>query len=163
MLLAALLTTALANPYSGGGNPYEPAVSSGPSVDDLAQPFRWEVPEIAIEEVTLTLRIPAGYAVYRDQIRIRAKEATDSVDLGEPVFPEPRLAVDPSDPEEWRALYDHDIEVRVPVKGAGHLVLEVEHQGCRKGLCWPSTTSSHTVRVVQRSVEAPSTADGGGK
>jgi thiol:disulfide interchange protein len=123
-----------------------------------AQPFRWDVPEIASGELTLTLRIPSGYAVYRDQIHIRG--ASDDVVLGEPAFPEPRLAVDPSDPEQWRALYETDIEIRVPLTGQGLLSLEVEHQGCRKGLCWPSTTSSHTVRVVAGAQES-SPAKGG--
>ena len=156
----ALLTTALANPYAGGGNPYQPAASTGPAVQDPSQPFHWEVPEIAMSELTLVLRIPEGHAVYRDQIHIRSTSA--AVTLGEPVFPEAKLSVDPSDPEQWRALYEADIQVVVPVSGSGVLALEVEHQGCAKGLCWPSTTSSHTVRVLG-GAQPDAAADGGGK
>ncbi|MCB9676628.1 MAG: protein-disulfide reductase DsbD N-terminal domain-containing protein [Alphaproteobacteria bacterium] len=131
-----LVGGALANPYADRTEPV--AVES--------QPFEWVVPDLAAREVELILRIPEGYAVYRENIRIEA--AKGPVSLGEPVFPEPKLASDPGNPEEYRALYDGDIAVRVPVKGSGVLELTLEHQGCRKGLCWPITTSTHAVRVV---------------
>ncbi|MEZ4316626.1 MAG: protein-disulfide reductase DsbD family protein [Myxococcota bacterium] len=140
LLLAWLgSSAALANPYAGS-----PGLPSGDVPE--AQPFQWTVPKLASGEIELALHVPEGFAVYRDYVVVRAAEGP--VTLGEPVLPEARLAVDPSNPEEWRALYDHDIVVKVPLKGTGTLVLELEHQGCRKGLCWPITTEKHEVTVV---------------
>ena len=128
--------SASANPYAQGAAPL--------TVEK--QPFEWRAPSLAVGVVELVLHVPEGYAVYRDQIAIRAAEG--SVAIGDPVFPEPKLAQDLGNPEEWRALYDRDVVIQVPVKGAGLLELELEHQGCRKGLCWPMTTAKRQVRVT---------------
>jgi len=131
-------STALANPYSQGLNP--------PSAVE-AQPFAWEVPRLSAgDTVEIVLHIPAGYAVYRDLLKISATPGP--VKIGEPVFPEAHLGVDPSNPEQYRALYDADLTVQIPVSGSGTLELVLEHQGCRAGLCWPITTEKHELKVV---------------
>lgn len=139
----ALVVQALANPYAGGGTlRVEVAV---PEVE--RDPFTWDVPPIVVDGILeVALRIPEGFAVYRDAITIEA--APGPVSLGAIPWPDARLAVDPSDPERWRALYEGDVVLRIPVTGHGDISLTVSHQGCRKGLCWPPATSEHAVKVL---------------
>lgn len=131
------LITALANPYRSG-----PLLS-----DDQAQvdtdPFTWEVPAVTGEhKLVIVLRVPKGHAVYQDQIGLRAIQG----EIGDPVFPEAELAPDPSEPEAWRAIHRADVRIEIPVK-PGRIELELSHQGCRKGLCWPRKTVTKTVVV----------------
>ena len=134
-----LLTGAQANPWAA---PPPPVVATPES-----QPFRWQVPKVASAVVELTLEIPVGFAVYRDQLRIELSKG--DVVLGEPEWPEAKLGQDPSDPERTRALYDSAVSVRVPIEsGSGEITLSLTHQGCRKGLCWPSTVTEHTLVVI---------------
>jgi hypothetical protein len=133
-----LSTVALANPYA-------PTVPLAPSVD--APPFRWIVPERAVDVVEVVLTVPAEHLVYRDMLGIRAVEGT----IDTPVFPEARLRPDLYDPGEWRASFDADVRVKVPVKAVGatgQVVLELTQQGCRAGLCWPIVTTRHPVAVT---------------
>lgn len=124
-------------------NPYLPAEATPVAVEK--DPFVWQVPEVSPTPVVVSLTIPEGYAVYRDALSITAVQGT----IGEPVFPEARLAPDPSEPGRFRALYDGPIQIQVPAE-PGKIVLEVAHQGCRKGLCWPRTTSRHEVVVWKK-------------
>lgn len=132
------LCSAMANPYL-----------SGPAMDPIAvgavekDPFVWSAPTITGERtVVFVLTVPEGYAVYRDELQVKVVSGK----AGEPRFPEPKLAVDPSNPEEWRALYDGDVRIELPVE-PGDLVVELSHQGCRKGLCWPHSVVTKTVAV----------------
>lgn len=129
---------ALGNPYGGG--------STLTSQIERA-PFTWEVPPVAVGgTLELSLKIPDGFAVYRDGIEVSA--AKGPVTLGEIPWPEAKLTQDPSDPTQYRALYGRDVQLRIPVTGAGDLELTLTHQGCREGLCWPPTTTTHTVKVI---------------
>lgn len=148
----ALVVAALANPYAAGplSGPAERPHDVPVLTVSEADPFSWDVPKLVADGVVeIALRIPAGFAVYRDAITIEASPGP--VSLGEIPWPDARLAVDPSDPERWRSLYEGDVVLRIPVRGTGDLALTVSHQGCRKGLCWPPSTSEHTVRVVASS------------
>lgn len=130
------LFTALANPYL----PTQPVPAA---VEQ--DPFVWEVPALSASPIELVLTVPSGYAVYRDEIGIRATQGT----LGEPVFPEPVLRADPSDPTTIRALYDGPVRILVPAE-AGEIELVLTHQGCRKGLCWPRSETTKKVTVWKK-------------
>lgn len=134
--MLAWIAVALANPYA------KPA----PVAADDA-PFTWEVPAFAAGgRLEIALDVPEGFAVYQDGLVFEA--APGPVTLGEPILPEAKLATDPSDPTRTRALWETDVRVVLPVKGAGELVLSLTHQGCRAGLCWPPTTTTHVVKVI---------------
>ena len=137
MFFASLIAAFAQNPYAGAPTP---------TVD--LQPFTWTVPSRALgPTLDLKLTVPPGHAVYREYIEIRV--VGGPVKVGEPGFPEPELGVDPSNPEVYRALYRSDVPVTLPVTGAGTLQLELSHQGCRQGLCWPITRSTHTVEIYE--------------
>lgn len=126
-------------------NPWAPSQPLGAAVE--SQPFQWKVPKVATGVLELSLEVPAGFAVYRDQLNIEVSKG--DVVLGDPAWPEAKLGVDPSDPERTRALYESAFSVRVPIeRGSGEITLVLTHQGCRKGLCWPSTVTEYTVVVT---------------
>lgn len=131
MWVFLLLGAALAgNPYAEKSELFE------------VQPFQWTAVSKLPGQIELSLHIPSGSAVYRDQLGIVAIIGT----IGEPIFPVSKLAVDPSNPEQYKALYDADVVIQVPAT-AGDLVLQLTHQGCRAGLCWPQTTVEKKVTV----------------
>lgn len=139
MVFATLFAVSFANPYAG---------SSGLS---LEAPFRWSVPERAVDTISITLHIPSDHAVYRDQVEVKAVRGR----LGEVVFPEAELKPDPYEPGAWRATYTADTVLQVPVVSTdgGEVELELTQQGCRKGLCWPIVVTRHVVRVVKTTKE----------
>ncbi|MCA9570672.1 MAG: hypothetical protein KC656_22680 [Myxococcales bacterium] len=139
MVAWLLGSVSLANPYGGGG-------LSIPSAAPEVAPFHWEVPERAVGSITLVLTVPKDHAVYQDAVAIEAVRGR----IGEPVYPEARLAPDPYEPGSWRASWSADVRVEVPVEAAdaGVVELRLTHQGCRAGLCWPIEVSTHTVHVA---------------
>ena len=109
-------------------------------------PFVWEVPTFAVDAIPVSLTIPKEHSVYADRLVVRASKGV----LGEWKLPPAKLQADPTKPGVLRASWTEDLSFEVPVSSVsdGEVVLELEQQGCGKGLCWPITTTTHTVRVT---------------
>lgn len=134
-----------------------------PDLSGTKDPFSWVVPAVAVPaagEATLMLRlvVPPGTHVYRDGIEVSVTDAGGLV-VGAPDLPPGLKRADPGDPSnEVRELYDTDVLIAVPVAAragdAGlHTVgLDLRHQGCKPGLCYPPVQT--TVGALVH-VEAP--------
>ena len=157
LLLVALLSVARADP--GVLDRYtEAAVPSAPAAEE--DPFRWEAEPGSVgagESARLVLRlvVPPGTHVYRDQIEVVVKDAAGFT-VGAPDFPPGLKKPDPATGSDERELYDMDVVLHLPVTapaagGLAKIVVEVRHQGCRPGLCFPPKVS--TLEILARVTE----------
>lgn len=148
LLLIALLSVARADP-SVLDRYAEPKVPAAPASEE--DPFRWEaeVPTLAAGQegkIVLRLVVPAGMHVYRDQLEVVVRDAAGFT-VGAADFPPGRKMADPATGSDERELYDLDVLVHLPVtapaaSGLSKLAVEVRHQGCRPGLCFPPKTAT---------------------
>ena len=111
-------------------------------------PFVWQVSPLTVAagsmaNVTLRLVVPPGDTVYRDQIDV-VGHADAGLVVGAADLPPGRFHADPANGSDGRELYDMDVVVLVPVTvprataaGLVPLTLDLRHQGCRPGLCFP--------------------------
>lgn len=110
-------------------------------------PFAWETRyDAGARRIVATLTIPDGHTVYRDQVELSVAEAKGLV-VGRPDLPPGEVREDPAG-REPRELYAADLVVYLPVKrGVGVVKLELRHQGCKGGLCFPPVSSERLVVV----------------
>lgn len=120
-----------------------PAAVQAPSQD----PFSWHAShDVSGERLVLTLRIPEGHTVYRDQVEVTVV-ADGGVQVGKPDLPPGEQRVDPAG-KDARELYATDMVVYVPVSATDGMVeLELRHQGCKGGLCFSPVTQRLWVQV----------------
>jgi thiol:disulfide interchange protein len=114
-------------------------------------PFAWDVEPATATigqggAITLDLHVPAGMHVYRDSVTVDVIDAGGLV-LGTAERPPGLVRDDPALGDADRELYDLDVAIQLPVRaptGPDHLAevaLDVHHQGCRAGLCYPPVTT----------------------
>jgi thiol:disulfide interchange protein len=146
------------NPYSA------PAPGVWTPAPVQADPFDWDIPVAAVvagepSRLRLRLVVPPEYHVYRDQLEVKVL-AAGGLEFGEADFPKGSYKVDPAvagaGSTEARELYEQDVIVYLPVqapkRGASSAVVELElrHQGCKAGLCYPPVTQRRSVLVPVR-------------
>lgn len=109
-------------------------------------PFRVEAQDTTVSpgasgKVTVIVRVPAGFHVYRDMMAAKVASA-GKIKAGAPSFPDGTLADDPASPGAMRELYENDVYIQVPVQvpsglsGDLPVVVDVKYQGCKKSLCY---------------------------
>ncbi|MCO4743957.1 MAG: protein-disulfide reductase DsbD N-terminal domain-containing protein [Proteobacteria bacterium] len=130
----------------------DPSRSAPPVVAE--QPFVWETAfDPAERRLVLTLTVPVGHTVYRDQVEVTVISAA-GVALAKPDLPAGERKPDPAG-QGARELYSTDLVIFVPVKrGHGTVELELRHQGCKGGLCFAPVTERRFVEV--RAPQEPS-------
>lgn len=142
---------------AGGSSPF--GLDSAPAIE--VDPFAWDAtgePVVAGGDgrVTLRLVVPPTHFVYKDSVSITlvsgGQLSAGTVELPVGVV-QPDVAGDLPDREQYGA----DVFIAVPltapssaIAGLQEVVLEVRHQGCRPGLCFPPTTTQLTALVPVR-------------
>jgi len=101
--------------------------------------------------VSLTIAVPAGSVIYREQVAITVLDPGGLV-VGEASLPPAITKLDPYMNVE-RELYDLDVIVEVPVTapaaaGEHELLLEARWQGCKTGICFLPQTELLAARVT---------------
>ena len=106
--------------------------------------------------VSVIIRVPNEHHLYKDMMSVGVLKS-ESVVVGEAVFPPGMKKADPADPTSEREQYDMDVVIELPVTGPSKLgeypiTLLVEYQGCKKSLCWMPQTEQvdATVKVVEK-------------
>ena len=125
--------------------PYATPPAPAPQVSE--DPFSWEVRyEPDASRIVAVLGIPAEHTVYRDQVEVDVQPRGDVV-VGKPDLPRGESLPDPIG-RKPREQFLADLVVYLPVRrGEGFVTLELSHQGCRPGLCYPPETEEHVVMV----------------
>ena len=160
-----LVAFALAAPGDPGpyGGSLLPSPSPAPDLHGTHDPFSWQVPATEVNAggaTTLMLRlvVPPGTHVYRDGIEVRVIDPGGLV-VGAPDLPPGLKQADPGDPTgDVRELYDSDVLIAIPVSspsantGLFTVALDLRHQGCKPGLCYPpvQTAIGALVHVAAR-------------
>ena len=109
-------------------------------------PFRVEAQDATVlpgasGKVTVVVRVPDGFHVYRDMLAVKVENA-GKVTAGSPAFPDGSLADDPASPGAVRELYEQDVYIQIPVSvpkgisGDIPVLLDVRYQGCKRSLCY---------------------------
>ncbi len=145
-------------PNLGGGSPPF-GLDSAPAVE--VDPFAWDATGEPVDvggtgAVTLRLVVPPTHFVYKDSVSISlvsgGQLSAGTVELPVGVV-QPDVAGDLPDREQYGA----DVFITVPLTasssadaGLQEVLLEVRHQGCRPGLCFPPTTTMLTALVPVR-------------
>jgi thiol:disulfide interchange protein DsbD len=107
--------------------------------------------------VTLTIAVPPGAVIYRDQVEVSVVSAGE-LTAGEPSLPPPLSRPDPYTGLE-RELYDLDVLIEFPVvappaAGEQELMVEARWQGCMAGICYLPQTELLTAKVSVLEKEA---------
>ncbi|MDX1633000.1 MAG: protein-disulfide reductase DsbD [Marinobacter sp.] len=133
LLLTLLLpgpTLAQSSLFGGGQSVFLPV--------DQALPFSYTTGD---DGVVLRWDIEPGHYLYRERISVTA--ASEQVDVGEPVFSSPGVAITDEYFGDVTVFFD-PVEARVAVTlppGIKEAQLSVTYQGCAKaGLCYPPQT-----------------------
>lgn len=136
-------------------------VDEGPSLGATVDPFAWDAvgsPVVAGASTSVRLRlvVPAGHHAYADAISVTPADPAGLV-VGAASLPAPELRVDPATGDAERPQYSTDTWIQLPISApagttAGPRVvkLDVTHQGCRLGLCFPPKTTRVEVIVPVR-------------
>ncbi len=163
MLTGLLLMATLSAPALG--NPYDDAPSLIPA-HSTEDPFSWELSSVALQpgqpgRITATLIVPPGTHVYRDQLEVSVANP-DGLRIGKPDFPPGLTAPDPANKAMTRELYERDVIIYLPVNVpkkteavSAYVQLQLRHQGCREGLCFPPSDTMSHVLIPIRTTEAP--------
>lgn len=158
-----MMSLGLAAPGDRYGDSLLPGATQAAAPDVLGarDPFSWVVPATEVPEggagtLMLRLVVPPGTHVYRDGIEVTVTDAGGLV-VGTPDLPPGLKLVDPGDPSnEVRELYDHDVLVAIPVTarpgtvGLHTVALDLRHQGCKPGLCYPPVQTPMSALVHVR-------------
>ena len=151
MLLSAFFAAcALATPFT---------LDEPPPVE--VDPFEWAATASPVEadaggNITLRLVIPPSHFVYRDRVSIDVVDPAGLL-IGEVMLPPGELRPDVGQDLPDREQYASDVFFTIPLSaaqtttdGLAQVSLEVRHQGCRPGLCFPPTTTPLTALVPVR-------------
>lgn len=120
--------------------------------------------------IELGLRIPPGFTVYRDMIRVNVADAR-GLRLGAAVLPPGRKVPDPAadpaqGPAAMREVYEQDISIGLPLlaappTGSVAVPVELRFQACRGSVClFPQT---ETVFAVVQVTASPAAAPQAGQ
>lgn len=135
-------------------DPAAPSLTAAPSgpvfhahgAHHEVDPFQWRsAPPVLYGdepgEVALTMDLPEGFQLYRDALKVDVVNA-DSLQVGPMQLPAGRLARVVDTDRSTRAVFDHQVELRMSVRahegtpaGLAVLQLAIEHQGCFEGRC----------------------------
>lgn len=121
--------------------------------------------------IELGLRIPPGFTVYQDMIRVNVADAR-GLRLGAAVLPPGRKVPDPAadpalGPVSMREVYEQDIVIGLPLlaappTGSVAVPVELRFQACRGSVClFPQTET--VFAVVQVSSSPPAGAPQAGQ
>ena len=145
---------------AAGPNPYaqQTVLSPAAALHEVGDPFVWspkpvEVVAGSTGELTLHLEIPETCEIYRDRLSVRVLDAP-GLEAGEAVIPD-ATHTKTFDEHEYGTLRDN-AQIKVPFTAVGDLTgvqvvkLELTHQGCRGGLCYPEVVQQREalVRIV---------------
>lgn len=124
-------------------------------------PFAWAVTAEPVDvgsdgALTLRLVVPPSHFVYRDRVSIVVLEP-GPLSVGAVALPPGQVMADVAGDLPDREQYGADVFFTVPftatraaVAGLQSVTLQVEHQGCRPGLCFPPTRTELTTLVPVR-------------
>lgn len=134
------------------------------AADDFLPPeqaFRVEARMVAVDRAEVTVRIAAGYYVYREPFRFSAQGAV----LGDAQIPAGKVKFDENFQKNVETYRD-TLRLAVPVQSAsGRFTLSVVLQGCADaGLCYPPMTTELRLDpavVTSSAAGAAASADAG--
>ncbi|MFT6377311.1 MAG: hypothetical protein ACJARS_003972, partial [bacterium] len=144
----------------GGSSPF--GLDSAPAVE--VDPFAWDATGEPVVvggdgRVTLRLVVPPTHFVYKDSVSISVV-AGGELSAGPVILPVGVVQADVAGDLPDREQYGADVFMTVPLSaplsataGLQAVVLEVRHQGCRPGLCFPPTTTQLTALVPVRAAD----------
>ncbi len=107
-------------------------------------------------EITRRLVVPQDHFVYQDAVSVEVVDA-GPLQVGALELPAGVLGVDPAGEPVERMHYSADTYIALPIAvptdveaGLVTVVLDIRHQGCRPGLCFPPKTTRVEVLVPVR-------------
>jgi len=158
LIFSASMAVAGPNPYA-----HKTALSQAVVVSQGDDPFTWapqpvEVNAGATAELTLDLEIPESCEIYRDKLSVRVVDSP-GLKLGNAQIPEAthERAIHKQQFGTLRA----DTAITLPVMALGDrtgvqvVKLELTHQGCKGGLCYPEVVQQQEalIRIVPANVD----------
>lgn len=163
LLLA--LGCATANPLPAPTTSAPPSFLGDVGAPPVAEdPFAWDIQGQPLQAgstgaLTLRLVIPPDHFVYRDRVWVDVVDSA-GLSVGELTLPPGERAHDPAGDMPDREQYGRDVFLSLPISasastdaGLHSVVLDVHHQGCQPGLCYPPTTTRLTALLPVRSAE----------
>lgn len=145
-----LVTAVLAGPPASPLDRYR----TPPVPVQVGDPFSWSAEPVVATvgratTAQLRLAVPPGTRIYRDAVEVRAL-GTYGFTIGAVVLPPGKLVDDGEG--GVREGYDADVVLTIPLTatraGSFTLRLDVHHQGCRTGLCYPPVDDTLSVPVT---------------